>query len=178
MPEGRTRVLFVCLANLCRSPMAEAIFRDLVRRSGLSARIEAESAGVAVRHEGLPPHMGTLAELARQGISSEGIASRCVRVEDLAGFDHVLAADRQVLRVLKGLRAADVPDSSCVLDLLLRFDPAGGRLDVPDPYFVGGFEEVFAIIERACQGLLDHLKKKLPGTTDPDPDPDRREHLC
>ncbi len=87
------KVLFVCLGNICRSPMAEAVFRDLVSREGLEDRIEIDSAGTGDWHIGHPPHQGTRKILNENNISTEGLVARKIKIEDLTEFDYIIAMD-------------------------------------------------------------------------------------
>src|SRR5262245_6124100 len=91
------RVLFICMGNICRSPMAEAVFRDLVEQAGLSERFEIDSCGTGGWHAGDPPHRGTLAVLRRYGIDASAQQARRLRAADLADFDYLLAMDAENL---------------------------------------------------------------------------------
>jgi protein-tyrosine phosphatase len=157
MPEP-VKVLFVCLGNICRSPLAEAVFRDLVVRAGLAERFHVESAGTASYHAGELPDPRTRAVAERRGIRLESRA-RAIRRQDLATFDYILAMDADNLAGVR--RLADASGPGAEVHLLREFDPqAGGDLAVPDPYYggVGGFEHVQEVVERACAGLLEHIR--------------------
>ncbi|HEX7119555.1 MAG TPA: low molecular weight protein-tyrosine-phosphatase [Longimicrobiales bacterium] len=151
------RVLFVCLGNICRSPMAEAVFRALVRDAGVAHRFEIDSAGTSDYHEGEPPD-ARAQEVARlRGITLTG-RSRPIREQDLLRFDYVIVMDAENLRDVAAL--AERVEQRAQVHLLREFDPeAGGELDVPDPYYGGraGFERVHEMIERSCRGLLEHI---------------------
>ncbi len=88
------KVLFVCLGNICRSPMAEAVFRDLVKREGLEDKIKADSAGTGDWHIGNPPHKGTREILNENQISAEGLVARQIQSGDIEEFDYIIAMDR------------------------------------------------------------------------------------
>jgi protein-tyrosine phosphatase len=159
MPEP-VKVLFVCLGNICRSPLAEAVFRDLVAREGLQARFRVESAGTASYHVGEPPDPRTRAVAEQRGIRLASRA-RAIRRQDLAEFDYILAMDADNLAGVQ--RLADASGEGAEVHLLREFDPeAGGDLAVPDPYYGGpeGFEHVQAVVERACAGLLEHIRSQ------------------
>jgi len=155
----RVRVLFVCLGNICRSPVAEGVFRDLVERAGLGGRVEVESAGTASYHAGEGRDPRAVAVARRRGIELVGTA-RAVTARDLTRFDLILAMDAENLADLRRLAAGN--GAAVELRLLREFDPgASGELDVPDPYYGGarGFEDVHDIVERSCHGLLEHVRR-------------------
>lgn len=138
------RVLMVCLGNICRSPMAEAVFRQRVAEAGLADRIEVASAGTGTWHLGEPPHPGTTAELGRRGMALPGKRAEHVGGMDLDAFDYVVAMDRA--------NARDLGDRAVLL--LHHVDPAPREVDVPDPYYTGAFDEVYEIVDAGCRGLL------------------------
>jgi len=152
----RTRILFVCLGNICRSPLAEAVFRDLVRRRGVEHRFEIDSAGTSAYHAGCAPDRRSAAEARRRGLEVTG-AARQVTDGDLLAFDWVIAMDDENFRELDQLQAS--ADGTARLHRLREWDPEADSLDVPDPYYGGpsGFETVHDIVERSCERLLDSL---------------------
>jgi protein-tyrosine phosphatase len=158
-----TRILFVCLGNICRSPTAEAVMAQLVADAGLEHEIEIDSAGTGAWHVGNPPDARATAAAARRGIAMRGVA-RQVTPDDFDRFDLIVAMDEDNRRALLELaRAAADPDAAAARVRKLReFDPDGGDpdLDVPDPYYGGdeGFEHVLDLVEAACGGLLDELR--------------------
>jgi protein-tyrosine phosphatase len=154
-----TRLLFVCLGNICRSPTAEAVMARLVAEAGLDGEIELDSAGTGGWHVGDPPDARASAAAARRGIVVGGRA-RQVTAADFVAFDLLLAMDRENHRVLRRL----APDEAAAakVRLLREFDPASAGapdLDVPDPYYGGhgGFDRVLDLVEAACAGLLAEL---------------------
>ncbi|MGE0668510.1 MAG: low molecular weight protein-tyrosine-phosphatase [Sphingomonadales bacterium] len=155
-----TSVLFVCLGNICRSPMAEGIFRKLAADAGLDGLIRIDSAGTGDWHLGEQPDKRAIAEAARHGIDITGLRARRVRADDFRDFDHILAMDRSNLAALQRMAPPDRVRPA----LLLRYAPAAGRLDVPDPYRVGGFDEVFDLIGQGAAGLLHALRDEARGT--------------
>ncbi len=158
MQAEPVRVLFVCLGNICRSPMAEAVFRSLVRDEGLEHRFEIDSAGTSDYHEGEPPDARAREVASARGITLTG-RSRPIREGDLHRFDYVLVMDGENLRDVG--RLAERAGHADKVRRLREFDPeAGGELDVPDPYYGGreGFERVQEMLERACGGLLEHIR--------------------
>jgi protein-tyrosine phosphatase len=158
----RARVLFVCLGNICRSPMAEAVLRHLARQSGLGERIEADSAGTRPYDEGGPAHPGTLGILLKNGIDAGGLTCRGVVDDDFVRFDRILAADRRILARLdrmNGGRAA--AGGKARVELLLAYGTSG-EADLLDPFPDGDFALVFDRVRDACQGLLaDLLRREL-----------------
>lgn len=154
------RLLFVCLGNICRSPTAEAVMRDLVRAGGLEGAVEVDSAGTGAWHVGEPPDARTVAAAATRGVAVGGMG-RQVGAADLARADLLLAMDAANRDALLAL-AGDGPGREKVR-LLRSFDPAAvraGDLDVPDPYYggPGGFEHVLDVVTAACRGLLADLR--------------------
>jgi len=152
----RTRILFVCLGNICRSPLAEAVFRDRARERGVADRFEVDSAGTSGYHRGAPPDRRSVQTAARRGVEVTG-ASRIVVEEDLATFDYVIAMDAENLSELEALHRQ--VEGRARLHRLREWDPEADAPDVPDPYFGGdrGFDDVHDIVERACEALLDDL---------------------
>lgn len=158
--DAPTRLLFVCLGNICRSPTAEGVMRALVRDAGLQEQIELDSAGTGAWHVGNAPDPRATAAASARGIALSG-AARMVTPEDFERFNLILAMDRSNLRELKQLGRG--LDGGAEVRLLLEFDPAGagqGGLEVPDPYYGGpdGFDEVLDLVQAACAGLLDDLR--------------------
>jgi protein-tyrosine phosphatase len=147
------RVLFVCLGNICRSPMAEAYFRDLVKKKGLADQFEIDSAGIGHWHEGKPPYIGTRDKLDDVGISYDGITARQIRSSDLDDFDYIITMDNQNYRDVIALRqeapTAKVFNYMAVVDNDLE--------EVPDPYHTGKFDETFELIELGAEKLLTRI---------------------
>lgn len=155
--DTRTSVLFVCLGNICRSPLAEGVFRHLVEEAGLSDRFEIDSAGTGGWHVGERPDARAQMVASQHGVTLE-CRARQVIGEDLLTFDYVVAMDRENLRTLERMAAS--VGSEAEVALLRRYDPEADGDEVPDPYYGGasGFETVYEMVHRACQGLLERLR--------------------
>jgi protein-tyrosine phosphatase len=155
-------ILFVCLGNICRSPLAMGVFRQVVDEAGVADRFEIDSAGTSAYHAGDPPDARTVAVARRRGLRLEHVA-RQVTPADLERYDYIIAMDGSNLGKLR--RLAGTAPGSAELVLLREFDPqADGDFEVPDPYFGGesGFEDVHDMVERACRALLDHILEQAP----------------
>ena len=157
---ARLRVLMVCMGNLCRSPMAEAVLRSKLAQAGLAQVVTVDSAGTHGFHKGSLPDPRAVAQTTSRGYSMKGLKSRPVVADDFSRFDLVLAMDRDNLDTL---RDRCPPSEHGRLHLLLSFAPAALADEVPDPYFgsVAGFERALDLIEPACGGLLDDLRRRL-----------------
>jgi protein-tyrosine phosphatase len=162
VPDRSTRILFVCLGNICRSPTAEGVMRALVREAGLEGSIELDSAGTGAWHVGNPPDERATETARTRGIVLEG-AARKVRRADFDDFDLLIAMDRKNLADLRRLASDERARSR--IRLLREFDPASAglgvdELDVPDPYYGGprGFGDVLDLVHAACEGLLAQIR--------------------
>ena len=152
-----TRICFVCLGNICRSPTAEGVFRHLVTQAGQGAAFEIDSAGTAGHHTGESPDRRARAAGERAGIVVSGEARRFVAA-DFSRFDHVIAMDAANLTDLR--RLAPNPDAARKIRLLRSFDPAAApNAPIPDPYYGDdqGFDHVLELCRSACQHLLQEL---------------------
>ena len=157
MTEQPTRVLFVCLGNICRSPLAEGVFRSLVRTRELESSYSADSAGTGAWHAGESPDQRSVEVARRNGVVLTGRA-RQVEAQDFEDFDYVIAMDRQNLTELRTLARSHQGEPH--LHLLRDFDPDPGDGQVPDPFYGGpdGFELMYVMLNRACEAFLDHLE--------------------
>ena len=152
----RTSVLFVCLGNICRSPLAEGIFEHLVTEAGLEERFEIDSAGTGAWHVGERPDARAAMVANQHGVELESRA-RQLTDDDLHHFDYVIAMDRENLRNIE--RMADATGSEANVHLLREFDQSVDGDEVPDPYYGGasGFETVYEMLHRSCHVLLERL---------------------
>ena len=151
-------ILFVCLGNICRSPMAEAIFREKVKKEGLADRIHVDSAGTGDWHIGKPPHQGTRQILKANRISDEGLFARQIKTNDLNEYDYIIAMDTENVKNIKELGSYSL---KVKIKRLLDFVDDHVLTDVPDPYFTGNFDEVYELINEGCERLLQEIKKEL-----------------
>lgn len=153
--ELQTRVLFVCMGNICRSPTAEGVFRYHAEKAGVADRLRIDSAGTHAYHTGEPPDRRARAAAERRGMSLDGIFARRVSAEDFERFDFIIAMDEDNLSHLRD--EAPVEHHS-KLRLFLEFGALSER-EVPDPYYGGsaGFERVLDLVEEASRGLLETL---------------------
>ena len=152
------RILFVCLGNICRSPLAEGVFRDLVEREGLADRFEIDSAGTGGWHVGEAPDPRMQETASSHGLDIGGQRGRQVSADDLDQYDYVLAMDRSNLAAL--LKLPGTNRTSTNIRLFRDFDPEPDDGNVPDPYYgtgMEGFDRVYRIVERTANALLDHL---------------------
>lgn len=145
------KILFVCLGNICRSPTAEGVVRDIAGREFPGVPVEVDSAGTADYHVGEPPDRRSVAAARRRGYDISGLRARQVTAADFAKFDYVLAMDRANLAELERIGAR----GRAHVGLFMAFAP-GGDTEVPDPYYGGAadFERVLDLCEAGARGLL------------------------
>ncbi len=148
-----TRVLMVCLGNICRSPTAEAVLRKKVHEAGLDDRIEVDSAGTADYHVDSPPDRRAVAHGEKRGLKMNHLRGRQVSRQDFDRFDFVLAMDEDNLADLQRIRPLG---SRATVSLLMSYAPEAGTRVVPDPYHgnAEGFEAVLDLVEAAADGFL------------------------
>ena len=147
-------VLFVCLGNICRSPLAEGIFSDLVSSHGLDKQFRIDSCGTGSWHIGKPPHEDTIEVAEAHGVEVSHLRARQFTAKDFDRFDLIVAMDEENLQDIERLRNK----SSTRVCLLREYDGEEDELSVPDPYYEGDFEGVYEIIRRSCCNLFDELQ--------------------
>lgn len=149
-----TRVLFVCMGNICRSPTAHGIFREQVRQAGLQAEIIIDSAGTHAYHIDEPPDSRSIETAQRYGIDISDLRARQVSAADFTSFDYIFAMDRDNLERLQMQCPTNDQHKLSLMRAL-----AGEELDVPDPYYGGssGFDDVFHMLTTASSALLASL---------------------
>ncbi|MEW9671189.1 low molecular weight protein-tyrosine-phosphatase [Ammoniphilus sp. 3BR4] len=151
------KVIFVCLGNICRSPLGEGIFRELVKEKGWEKEFLIDSAGTAAYHVGKSPDPGSQRVALKHGFSIEGQRARQFSPNDLEGWDYIIAMDSSNRKNIERL-------GSVIGKLLLMrdFDHEGPGSDVPDPWSLGdeAFLETYLIVRRSCENLLDYIAEE------------------
>lgn len=147
-------VTFVCLGNICRSPMAEGVFQQMVNEAGLQDKIRVDSAGTASYHAGEQAHRGTRQVLKKHGIKYNG-RSRQIRHADNSPDTYLIAMDESNLNNLQ--RAFGRREKTY---RLLDFATRTRERSVPDPYYTGGFDYVYDLVEDGCAGLLAFIRQE------------------
>jgi len=156
------KVLFVCLGNICRSPSAEGVFRDLLVKKGLTSQIIADSAGTSDWHVGGPPDERAQKAAAIRGVDISTLQARQVIAKDFIQFDYVLAMDRSNYAKLQQICPPGYEDR---LHMFLSFFNDSPEEEVPDPYYGGpaGFDYVLDLIEEASEGLIKDIESGYLG---------------
>lgn len=155
----RLKILFVCLGNICRSPLAEAIFKHKIREKGLENRVEVHSCGTANYHVGEPPDPRTIKNALKSGVVIDHLG-RQLSVQDLEEYDFIIAMDKSNYANI--LKLENAKDHSHKIRLMRSFDihPAGD--EVPDPYYgdEAGFQHVFDILSHSTDSFIGYLEKE------------------
>jgi protein-tyrosine phosphatase len=157
---SKVKVLFVCMGNICRSPLAHGLFDDRVEKAGLSEQITVDSAGTHAYHVGEQPDPRSQQTALSHGIDLSYQRARKVKASDFDKFDYVVAMDRDNHAILR----SQCPDEHRhKLKLFLEFAPQLSETEVPDPYYGGdeGFEHVYSLIDAAADGLMADIEKRL-----------------
>ncbi len=164
---GRTyRICFVCLGNICRSPMAEIVTRSLLREAGSDQQVSVASAGTGDWHIGNPAHPGSVRALSAKGYDVSRSPAQQLTSSRLADYDLLIGLDpdnaTDINRMLRQRQATGAPE----VVLLRDFATGGARgLGVPDPYGQDqvAFDDALGLVEQPCRGLVDHLRQRLAG---------------
>ena len=147
-----TKILFVCLGNICRSPMAEFVMKDLVKKLGREAEFEIASAATSREELGNPVYPPARKKLAENGIGCAGKTARQMQPEDYDAYDVIVGMDSSNLRNMRRIAGGD-PEGK--LHLLLDFTNRPG--DVADPWYTGNFDATWRDVNEGCRGLLQFL---------------------
>jgi len=153
------RILFVCSGNICRSPIAQGVFENVLRREGLEDKIFVDSAGThAFYHDGEPPDPRAQRSAEARGLHIGGQRARMIKAEDCQTFDYVLVADEGNLQTVRGL-CRNNPDK---VQLFLDYAPHLPEREIPDPYYgnSNGFEHAMDLIEEASEGLFADIRAR------------------
>lgn len=155
----KVSVVFVCLGNICRSPTAHGIFRQMVIDRGLEREIKIDSAGTAAYHIGKQADARSREVALQRGIDMEDLRARQVNLGDIIEFDYILAMDEANYSDLLDLA---LPEYRHKIRLFLEFAPQFEEKEVPDPYYGGdeGFQFVFDLVTAASEGLLSEIEQK------------------
>ena len=148
------KILFVCHGNICRSPMAEFVMKDLVKKAGREAEFEIASAATSTEEIGNPVYPPARRELAAHGIGCAGHAARQLRRDDYVHYDLLIGMDGANVRNMRRMCGGD-PDGK--IRLLLDFAGRPGQ-EVADPWYTGDFTATWRDVEAGCRGLLEQLK--------------------
>ncbi|MEF9995047.1 MAG: low molecular weight protein-tyrosine-phosphatase [Burkholderiaceae bacterium] len=154
-----TKVLFVCMGNICRSPTAEGVFRKMVRDVGLSDTVKVDSAGTHGYHVGEAPDVRAQLAGRKRGYELADLRARQLAADDYRDYDYILAMDWENLSAMQQQCPRQYKHK---LHLLMRFASEFDAATVPDPYYGGneGFNTVLDYVEDACQGLLEVVRKR------------------
>ncbi|EAC9077102.1 low molecular weight phosphotyrosine protein phosphatase [Listeria monocytogenes] len=150
------KVVFVCLGNICRSPMAEGLFRKEVAEAGLTDEIKIDSAATGTWNLGKPPHRGTQAVLKKHDVDYQGMRARKISDIDFNEADFIIGMDQQNLADLNALN--NNPD--VIVRSLMSFVPGQEDKDIPDPYYTGDFDETERMVTEGVKALLAYITKK------------------
>ncbi len=147
-----TKILFVCHGNICRSPMAEFVMKDLVKKAGLESRFHIESAATSTEEIGNPVYPPARRKLAEHGISCAGKTARQLRSKDYNQYDLLIGMDQANLRNMRRMCGGDHDGK---IRLLMEFTDRPG--DVADPWYTGDFETTWRDVLAGCEGLLQAI---------------------
>ena len=151
------KVLFVCLGNICRSPVAEYIFRDMVKKQGLEGKFYIDSAATSTEEIGKPVHYGTRNKLEQMNIECGNHTARRITKQDYEIFDYIIAMEEQNMVNIKRIVGDDKEQK--IYKLL---DFSDNPRDIADPWYTGNFDKTYEDIKEGLEGFMEYLKKKDP----------------
>lgn len=147
-------IMFVCLGNICRSPMAEFVFRDIVKKENVQQYFHIASAATCTEEIGNPVHHGTRTKLAEVGISTAGKYAVQLKKSDYNKYDYIIGMDDSNIREIKKITGGDPDNKICKL---LDFADGGS---IADPWYTGNFDITYNDVLHGCQELFEHIKNK------------------
>ena len=150
------KILFVCHGNICRSPMAEFVMKDMVKRKGLAERFEINSAATSTEEIGNPVYPPVKRTLSEHGISCEGKTARRITKGDYDYYDYIIAMEKYNIRNIERITGNDKDHK---ISLLLSF--AGIDDDITDPWYTGNFDATWNDVVKGCRGLLEHIENEI-----------------
>jgi protein-tyrosine phosphatase len=158
MSMPKSKVLFVCLGNICRSPLAEAIFKHKIRERKLANSFEGDSCGTANYHIGDTPDQRTIKNAEKNGVKIDHVG-RQLTERDIESFDYILAMDKSNYNNI--FKLANAEEHADKIHMMRDFDTDTKGGEVPDPYYGAerGFQEVFEILDRSLDGFIDYLQE-------------------
>ena len=145
------KIMFVCHGNICRSPMAEFVMRDIIKKAGLNKKIHIASSATSREEIGNPVHPGTRKKLAEYGLSVDGKTAIQITKEDYKNYDYIIVMDSYNLRNLQRIIGSDIEKK---VYMLLDFADGG---DIADPWYTGNFDRTYDDILKGCKGLFNKL---------------------
>lgn len=150
------KILFICHGNICRSPMAEFVMKDLVQKANLQDKIYIESAATSTEELGNGMHRGTVTKLRQENIPFTNHRARQITAQDYNNFDYLIGMDQENLYYMEKRWPNDADHK---ISLLLEF--ANLCRDIADPWYTGNFDKTYADIQLGCQALLEKIKEKI-----------------
>ena len=155
--QSMIKVLFVCWGNICRSPMGEYIFKDMIKKEGIADKVYVESAATSTEELGNPVYPPARDELRRHGIDCNGHRARQVRKSDYDDFDYIIAMEDIHLRIMRDRFFGGRDDK---ISLCMDYSSRPGK-QIADPWYTGDFVTAYNQIEEGCRGLLEIIKKEI-----------------
>lgn len=150
------KILFVCHGNICRSPMAEFVMKDLVQKAGLENQFYIKSAATSTEEIGNPVHRGTVHKLAQNGLSCKGKTAMQMKASDYNEYDYLIGMDVRNIANMKRIASGD-PEEKIALLLDFTYEKKEYKTDIADPWYTGNFDETWNDVLAGCKGFLEYL---------------------